>query len=182
MRKPLKLLYETRPPLEEAVRSVLEALGAKVEAPGEDRANEDGWVSVQVGDETFEGVLEIKGVKTKHFNFEGLRQLVEWIDRGWTFREKTYKGIVVGNSSREDPPRRRVWPFNPNWVNQAKMRGYVGIRSEDLYVLYRTRRLDRGEFWRELFSTKGPFDMRSYRKRLTAEELDQLENLPDASG
>jgi len=63
------------------------------------------------------------------------------------------------------------------------MRGYVGIRSEDLYVLYlldRTRRLDRGEFWRELFSTAGPFDMRSYRKRLTAEELDQLENLADA--
>ena len=183
LREPLKLLYETGPKLEEAVRSVLEALGATVEVPGEDRANEDGWVSVQVGDETFEGVLEIKGAKTKHFNFEGLRQLVEWIERGWTFREKTYKGIFVGNSSREDPPRRRGWPFNPNWVNQAKMRGHVGIRSEDLYVLYlldRTRRLDRGEFWRELFSTKGPFEMRSYRKRLTAEELDQLENLPDA--
>jgi len=73
VREPLKLLYETGPKLEEAVRSVLEALGARVEAPGEDRANEDGWVSVQVGDETFDGVLEIKGVRTKHFNFEGLR-------------------------------------------------------------------------------------------------------------
>jgi hypothetical protein len=183
VRKPLGLLYETGAALEATVRSVLEALGAEVETPGEDRANEDGWITVQVGDETFEGVLEIKGVKTKHFNLEGLRQLVDWIERGWTLREKTYTGIFVGNSSREDPPRRRVWPFNPNWVNQAKMRGHVGIRSEDLYILYlldRTGRLDRNEFWRELFGTKGPFDMQRYRKRLTEVEKAYLENLPQA--
>lgn len=162
---------------------MLGELGAEVETPGEDRANEDGWVSVQVGDEKFEGVLEIKGVKTKHFNLERLRQLVEWIERGWTLREKTYTGIFVGNSSREDPPRRRVWPFNSNWVKQAKMRGHVGIRSEDLYILYlldRTDRLDRDEFWRELFCTKGPFDMRRYRKRLTNDEKAYLENLSQA--
>lgn len=183
VRKPLSLLYETGAPLEEAVRFVLEELGAEVETPGEDRANEDGWVSVQVGDEKFEGVLEIKGVKTKHFNLEGLRQLVEWIERGWTFREKTYTGIFVGNSSREDPPRRRVWPFNPNWVKQAEMRGYAGIRSEDLYVLYvldRTGRLERDQFWRDLFSTKGPFYMRPYHEKLTDEEKGLLENLPQA--
>jgi len=183
VRKPLGLLYETGAALEATVRSVLEALGAEVETPGEDSANEDGWITVQVGDETFEGVLEIKGVKTKHFNLEGLRQLSDWIERGWTLREKTYTGIFVGNSSREEPPRRRVWPFNPNWVNQAKMRGHVGIRSEDLYILYlldRTRRLDRNEFWRELFSTKGPFDMRRYRNRLTEVEKAHLEKLPQA--
>jgi hypothetical protein len=183
VRKPLGLLYETGAALEATVRSVLEALGAEVETPGEDRANEDGWITVQVGDQTFEGVLEIKGVKTKHFNVEGLRQLVEWIERGWTFREKTYTGIFVGNSSREDPPHRRVWPFNPNWVKQAKMRGHVGIRSEDLYILYlldQTDRLDRNEFWRELFCTKGPFDMREYCKKLTQEEKANLENLPQA--
>lgn len=180
VREPLKLLYETGIALEEAVCSVLEALGAEVERP-KDRTNEDGWVAVRVEDETFEGVLEIKGVKTKHFNFEGIRQLTEWVERGMTLRKKRYFGIFVGNSSRESPPQNRVWPFNNNWVEQAEMRGYAGIRSEDLYVLYlldQTDRLDRDQFWRELFSTKGPFDMRPYRKRLTDEEEDRLANLP----
>jgi hypothetical protein len=61
------------------------------------------------------------------------------------------------------------------------MLGYAGIRSEDLYILYlldRTGRLDRDEFWKELFSTKGHFDMGPYWKKLTDEEKDQLENLP----
>jgi hypothetical protein len=63
------------------------------------------------------------------------------------------------------------------------LRGYVGIRSEDLHVLYlldRTGRLDRSEFWRDLFSTKGPFDMRPYREKLTDEEKDLLGNMPQA--
>lgn len=182
VRNPLKLLYETGAALEEAVRFVLEALGAEVEPPGEDRTNEDGWVTVRVGDETFDGVLEVKGVKTKHFNLEGLRQLTDWIERGRTHRRKTYTGLFVGNSSREDPPRRRIWPFNKNWVEQAEMRGYAAIRTEDLYALYlldRTGMLNREEFWRELFSTKGPFDMRPHRKKLTAEEHGQLENIPE---
>jgi hypothetical protein len=72
VRKPLKLLYETGAALEESVRSVLEALGAEVERP-EDRTKEDGWVTVRVGDETFEGVLEVKGAKNRHFDWEGLR-------------------------------------------------------------------------------------------------------------
>ncbi len=179
VRKPLKLLYETGSALEEAVCSVLEALGAEVERP-EDRTKEDGWITVQVSDETFDGVLEVKGVKSKHFNLEGLRQITDWRERGMMLREKTYHGVFVGNSSIEDPPRRRVWPFNKNWVEQAEMRGYAAIRTEDLYILYLldwTDRLDRNVFWRELFSTKGPFDMSPYRKKLTDEEQDQLENL-----
>lgn len=182
VREPLKLLYETGMTLEEAVWSVLESLGAEVERP-EERTNEDGWVTVRGGDEIFEGVLEVKGVKSKYFDKQGLRQLTEWIERGWTFRDKTYTGIFVGNSSREDPPRRRVWPFHRNWVEDARRRGYAAIRSEDLYVVYllnRTGRLDRDGFWRELFSTTGPFDMRPYREKLTVEEKGQLENLPQA--
>jgi hypothetical protein len=146
VRKPLKLLYETGAALEEAVQSLFEALGAEVEPPEEDRTKEDGWVTVRVGDETFESVLEVKGVKTKQFNLEGLRQLADWIERGITYRSKTYTGIFVGNSSREDPPRRRIWPFHKNWVEQAELRGYAVIRTEDLYTLYlldRTGRLDR---------------------------------------
>ncbi len=180
IREPLKLLYETGGALEEVVRAVLVALGAEV-SPGEDRTNEDGWITVQVGDETFEGVLEIKGVKGEHFNLEGVRQLTDWIDRGITLRKKKYRGIFVGNSSREDPPRRRKWPFHKNWVDYAEMRGYAGIRSEDLYVLYlldQTGRLDRAMFWRGLFSTRGPFDMRPFWEDLSEEEKEQLSGLP----
>ena len=86
LREPLKLLYETGPPLEEAARSVMEALGAEVEWPGEESIRADGWVTVRVGDQTFEGVLEVKGVKTKHFDFEGLRQLTDWIHHGISSR------------------------------------------------------------------------------------------------
>jgi hypothetical protein len=160
LREPLKLLYETGPPLEEAARSVMESLGAQVEWSREERDKADGWVTVRVGDQTFEGVLEVKGVKTKHFGFEALRQLTDWVHHGVSSRRKKYTGIFVGNSSREDPPRRRIWPFNPNWVEQAEMHGYAAVLTRDLYALYlldRTGRLDRDEFWRQLFSTKGPF-------------------------
>ena len=67
VRKPLKLPYETGGALEEAVWSVLGELGAEVERP-EDRTKEAGWIFVRVGDETLEGVLEIKGVGGRHFN------------------------------------------------------------------------------------------------------------------
>jgi hypothetical protein len=150
VRQPLRLLYETGPKLEEAVRSVLEALGAEVEQPGEDRKNkEEGWVTARVGAETFEGVLEIKGVKTKHFDTDGLRQLTTWIHRGISSRRKRYTGIFVGNSSREHPPRRRTPPFSKDWVEEAEMLGYAAILTADLYALYlldRTGRLDRDAF------------------------------------
>lgn len=181
VRMPLKLLYETGPKLEEAARSVMESLGAEVERPGEERNKEDGWVTVRVGDEIFEGVLEVKGVKTKHFGFEGLRQLTDWIHRGISSRRKRYTGIFVGNNSRQDPPQRRILPFSKNWVEEAEMHGYAAVLTVDLYALYlldQTGRLDRDAFWRQLFSTKGPFDMRPYREKLTDEEKDQLEHLP----
>jgi hypothetical protein len=179
-REPLKLLYETGRTLEEVVWRVFEQLGAEVEQP-KDRTKEDGWIKVVVGDETLEGVLEIKGVRGRHFDWRGLRQLSDWIERGMSLRKKRYFGIFVGNSAIEDPPRHRVWPFNKNWVDQANMREYAGIRTEDLYVLYlldQTDRIDRDAFWRELFSTKGPFDMRPYWKQLSEAEKAQFSNLP----
>jgi hypothetical protein len=184
VRKPLKLLYETGPPLEEATRSVLESLGAEVERPADDRKNkEDGWVTVRVGVDTFEGVLEVKGVKSEQFDTYGLRQLTTWIHRGISSRRKRYTGIFVGNSAREDPPRRRIWPFSKDWLEEADLLGYVAILTADLYALYlldRTDRLDRDTFWRDLFSTKGPFDMRPYLEKLHNEEKDPLGRLSAA--
>ncbi len=58
----------------------------------------------------------------------------------------------------------------------------AAVRTEDLYVVYlldRTGRLpDRDEFWRALFGVEGPLDARPYRKRLTEEEREQLDNAP----
>jgi hypothetical protein len=119
--------------------------------------------AVRVGDEIFEGVLEVKGVKPKHFGSQGIRQLTEWIHRGISSRRKRYTGIFVGNNSHQDPPRRRVWPFSKDWVEEAEMHGYAAVLTVDFYAVYlfdQTGRLDRDEFWRQLFSTKGPFDMR----------------------
>jgi hypothetical protein len=65
---------------------------------------EDGWIKVLAGDETFEGVLEIRGVRGQHFGLRGLRQLSDWIERGISLHKKTYFGIFVGNSAIEDPP------------------------------------------------------------------------------
>lgn len=183
LREPLKLLYESGIALEEAVWAVMEALGAEVERP-EDRTKEDGWITVRTQEETLEGVLEIKGVGGKHFNLGGLRQLTDWIERGMTHHSRRYFGIFVGNSSIKDPPRSRIWPFNKNWVEQAQMRGYGAIRTEDLYLLYlldRTGRLDdREDFWKTLFKAQGPLDVRPYWERLTEDEAQQLkEPLPE---
>ena len=89
----------------------------------------------------------------------------------------------MGNASFKHPPRVCRWPFNKNWTKDAELSEFAAIRPEDLYVLYlldRTGRLDRDEFWRSLFSTKGPFDMRPHREELTDEGKDQLEDLPQA--
>lgn len=183
VRRPLGLLYQTGDALEQAVWSVLEALGAEVERPEKGSNLEDGWVSVRFNEDVLEFVLEIKGVDREHFDFKGLRQLTDWVSNGIDLRSKEYKGLLVGNSSLKRPPRWRVWPFNNNFVGNAEKRRHVAIRSEDLYILYlldRRGELDREEFWRKLYETHGPFDMRPYRKKLTAEEAEQFENLAGA--
>jgi hypothetical protein len=175
-RKPLKLLCESGGALEQVVWSVLEVLGAEVERP-EERNKEDGWITVQIAGETLEGVLEVKSTDRPHFTVGGLRQLYEWIERGIMFWQKRYTGIFVGNSSIKEPPRDRPWPFNVNWVKDAELRNFAAIRSEDLHVIYlldRTDRLNRDEFWQQLFSTRGIFDMRPYQGKLTTEEGEQL--------
>ncbi len=46
-----------------------------------------------------------------------------------------------------------------NWDEQAGMRGYAAIRTEDPYMIYlfdQTGRFDREECWRQLFSTSDP--------------------------
>ena len=176
-RRPLDLLYQTGDALEEAVWSVLEALGAEVERPEKGLNAADGWATVRLGEDVLEFVLEIKGEEKEHFGFKSLRQLTDWISDGIDREGKEYKGLMVGNGSRTRPPRWRVWPFNSNFVGNAEKRRHAAIRSEDLYVLYlldRRDEFDREGFWHALHGTRGPFDARPYREKLTAQEAEQL--------
>jgi hypothetical protein len=161
VRAPLKLLYERGEALESAVRDVLARLGARVETP-EHPGKEDGWISVGLGSETLEGVLEVKGTRNDQFDEGGLRQLSEWIYRGAQEREKAYKGIFIGNSATEKPLGERPNPFSSNWRRTAILQNLAAITTEDLYAVYAANQaglIDRESFWRQLFEASGPIDV-----------------------
>lgn len=177
-RRPLGLLYQTGDALEEAVWSAMESLGGEVERPEKGANAADGLVTVRLGDEALEFVLEIKGEKNEHLGIKGLRQLADWVSDAIDRGDAPPKALMVGNGSRTRHPRLRAWPFNHNFVTNARRRGHAAVRSEDIYVallLDRRSELDREPFWRELHATRGPFDARDYRAKLTAEEAEQLD-------
>lgn len=159
IRKSLQLLYGQHKQLEEAVRQALRELGAEVEEP-EESNKEDAWGHVQLGDEVFEFVLEVKSTEKETFDEFGLRQLGEWVLRGIQLRDTKYKGIFVGNASAKLPPEERGMPFGNNFAKQAAMQEVVALRSEDLYVALMNRRrgtFDAPRFWRSLSLTCGVF-------------------------
>lgn len=172
----LKLLYERGECLEETVIEIMRKLGAKVEDP-EEPGKEDGWVTVQVDDDIFEGVLEAKSTCNPQFDEAGLRQLLEWINRGTLLREKKYKGIFVGSNSVDKHISERPWAFSDNWIKSAELNQIVAIKTEDLYIIYLLKclnKLNSEEFWRRLFGTNGVFDSSQYLKMLTDDEKKSL--------
>ena len=170
VRSCLKLLYGRGTSLERAVREVLRSLGAQVEDPTEP-GKEDGWVTVNVSGETFEGVLEVKSTKNPQFGEDAIRQLLDWVHRGVQLRQKKYKGICVGSSSVDKLLAERPWAFSDSWEKSAELHGFVALKSEDLYQLHLLNAagsLDRGEFWRKLFNTNGIFNFRKHYNLPTA--------------
>ncbi len=166
-RRCVHLLYKMDVDLEEVVREVFAALGAEVEPP-DDPGKEDGWVSVTIGDENSEGVLEIKATKKDQFNQKGLRQLMEWKNRGILHRQKTYKGIFIGNSGAEKDLSERAVAFAPEWSKSAQQAQIVALDTRDLYTLYCLNcegKLDTNQFWRTLFQTNGIFDANPFLGR-----------------
>ncbi|MGD0569823.1 MAG: hypothetical protein ABSA78_15590 [Candidatus Sulfotelmatobacter sp.] len=156
----LKLLYEKGQPLEVAVRSALRELGAGIEEP-QDPGKEDGWVTVTTPKNIYEGVLEVKGTKNEEFDEYGMKQLLEWINRGVQLRRKKYKGIFVGNNSVEEVVGTRKSGFSDGWKKSAELHNITAIRSEDLYRLYVLKKqglLDARALWEKVFSTNGIFD------------------------
>jgi hypothetical protein len=168
----LQLLYERGTPLEISVRDILRRLGAHVEDPPE-VGKEDGWITVQLGGQTFEGVLEIKSTKNDQFGEDGLRQLLDWVNRGVQIRQKKYKGIFIGNSAVDRPLKERPWAFSDNWKKSAEVGQLVALKSEDLYIIYilsTMGKVNPEELWREVFKTDGVFNSSAYRERLAPKE------------
>lgn len=171
-RKCLKLLYEREYALEPVVQDILRGLGAHVEDP-EEKNKEDGWIVVKVGDTTYEGVLEIKSTRSDQFGEDGRKQLLDWIDRGRTLREKNYKGIFIGNSAVDKPMKERAWAFSDSWTKAAELSGICAMKTENLYVIYLLKSrgvIDLDSFWSELFETNGIFDMTKYWEMLAPKD------------
>lgn len=164
VRRCVHLLYKLGDELEDVVRDILGLLGSEIETP-EKLGKEDGWITVKIGSDTFEGVLEIKGTRRDHFSSEGLRQLMDWKTQGNTDRKKSYKGVFVGSSAIDKPITERQAPFTADWKETAERAEIVALDTRDLYQLYcidHGGSLDRNQFWRALFRTKGVFDIRPF--------------------
>lgn len=171
-RKCLKLLYEREYELEPVVREILRGFGAHVEDPSEPN-KEDGWVSVKLGEKLYEGVLEIKSTKSDQFDESGRKQLLDWVDRGRTLRQKNYKGIFIGNSAVDKPVFERPWAFSDSWSKAAELSAICAMKTEDLYVIYVLK--SRGEinidqFWQDVFNTDGILDTKKYWQMLAPKE------------
>jgi len=172
IRKCLKLLYEIKRPLEPVVREMLEVLGVQVEEP-KDNNKEDGWIKVNIEGKIYEGVLEIKSTKSEQFGEEGIKQLLDWINRGIRLRKKKYKGIFIGNNAINIPPDKRPDAFSDSWAKSAELSDICALKSEELYFIYLLKsknKINLNLFWEELFNTNGIFNMKSFLDKIDYKE------------
>lgn len=156
-RQALKLLYEREFVLEPLVWEILTALGAQIEEPVE-RNKEDGWITVSSNGTTLEGVLEIKSTKKDHFTEDGRKQLIDWIQRGISQREKKYKGLFIGNSAVDKPHDQRLHPFPGSWTKAAELSEICAFTTSQLYHAFQkdcAGQLDRDLFWKTIFECNG---------------------------
>ncbi|MFZ0455493.1 MAG: hypothetical protein WAM24_17240 [Ignavibacteriaceae bacterium] len=175
IRNCLKLLYEREFALEPAVIDTLRVLGAHVEEPSE-KNKEDGWIVVKTEQSTYEGVLEIKSTKSDYFDENGRKQLLDWIDRGRSLRQKNYKGLFIGSNAVNKPLHERPWAFSDSWTKAAELSSICALKTEDLYfiyLLYSKKKIDIDKFWDDLFNTNGVFNMKSYFAMFTPKEDEQ---------
>jgi hypothetical protein len=167
----LKLLYESEYALAPAVRDALRALGAEVEDPTE-KGKEDGWISIQIADKKYEGVLGVASTRAEHFDEGGWKQVVEGIERGRTIRNKNCKGIFIGNSAVAKPLRQlsdRPNAFSGEWRNAARQNQICALRAEELFLIYlllKQGKLNLDQFWTTLFTTDGIFDIRQFLRNV----------------
>ena len=172
VRRCLKLLYEIKHPLEPVVREMLEFLGAEIEEPKENN-KEDGWIKVTIEGKIYEGVLEIKSTKSEQFGEEGIKQLLDWINRGIQLQKKKYKGIFIGNNAISISPDKRPNAFSAGWVKSAELSNICAIKSEDLYRIYlinSKNKINLNLFWEELFNKNGIFNIKGFLDKIGYKE------------
>ncbi len=156
-RQYLKLLYEREFLLEPLVWKILAVLGAQVEEPTENN-KEDGWITVSISGIVLEGVLEIKSTKKDHFTEDGRKQVIDWIQRGISQRQKKYKGLFIGNSAVDKPYDQRPHPFPDSWIKAAELSEICAFTTTQLYQAYQKDcmgQLDRDLFWKTIFECNG---------------------------
>lgn len=161
-----RLLYEIGTGLEKAVLEAFAVLGASVTEPSAP-GREDGWIAVEFDGEKHEAVLEIKGTRSDSFPETGIRQLLDWVNRGIVEAQTRYKPIFVGNNAIGRTPSERTDPFSPSWRKAAALADVSSLLTEDLYravLLAEQDRLDRLHFWRTLFKSSGVADLGFLRK------------------
>ena len=93
------------------------------------------------------------------------KQLLDWIDRGRTLRQKNYKGIFIGNGAVTTPLQDRPNAFSDSWKKAAALSQICALKSEYLYfihVLNSQNKVNLDDFWTRLFSTDGIFDINPY--------------------
>jgi len=167
VRECLKLLYAGETELEPVVWNILEKLGATVERP-KNPGKEDGWVSVEIGNAKYLGVLEIESTTKNQFTEKGIEQLAKWKDRGTRLRHEKYKGILIGNSCRNKPPNGRPYPFADDWRKTANISEICVLTTADLYRLYELQccgKFDANIFWVDVFETDGILNIDKYFPR-----------------
>jgi hypothetical protein len=183
-RKPLKLLYESGKPLEDVVLSVLESLGGQVSRP-DDENEEDGWVSIKIGDEERHFVLEVKGANKNQLDERGLGQLSKWVWKGIKERQIRPKGVLIATAACNEPPSHRKPPFSNNFQKTAKLSGVAVLTGIDLLEAYRKHLeglLDQDLFWQLLWETNGIVNLASaiLARGADKEDTRALEQKDDA--
>jgi hypothetical protein len=161
------LLYDDGFALEDIVEEALATLGAKVEKV---QPEKDDFRITVPGHPP--GVLEVKGTRKDQFSKRDLRQLSEWMDETSGELLAHVKGVFVGNASREDAPPRNDAMFDANNLEYARFKQMVIVRSLDLYcvvLLEGLGKLNKEEFWRELFNCAGSFSCEKYWATLPSE-------------
>ncbi len=164
----LRLLYDCGTSLDEVVRNVFTVLGANVTAPVDDNG-ESGWISVDVGGDQMEGVLEIKSTEEPQCKEEDLHRLSQWVSKGIREQQKRFKGIYISSNSTDKPPKERPNPFDMTFAEISKLHQFVVITTPvlwELYVLKCARKLDLELFWNRLFLTDGLFDIKPLRPKV----------------
>ena len=159
-----RLLYDDGDGLETMVKEAMEFLGAGVAKKSKEKDDFRLNVTGQI-----EGVIEVKGTHNPKFKVGVLRQLTGWVDEVDANEQIPVKGIFVGNASRSAEPQTRDSLFEPNSEKYAQTKGFVILRSMDLFCLVLLKQvstLDLDEMWKRIYACQGSFDANDYWQRL----------------